>query len=261
MISFLSVCLLTPDVTPEKTIQTFLTAINARDAAILGRQVLGSRTNLPPFNLGIQAMKATFGAAKIEGNEATIDVDSEIVAARRSSKFHETVHLRRIDSDWQIVPPERFAASTEPHPISIIAFWTTKPELLGMAKTASKKTIDLSKVKQVALAVLMYSADHGDRLPTASNFKASISPYLRSLDVLTAPDAPKGTVSYFLDPRLSGRVLTSMSCPADTAMILEGTPAKTAFPWEGKTPLGYVDGHAKMVEASIVYKARRIGLR
>ena len=121
--------------------------------------------------------------------------------------------------------------------------------------------MSLSNVKQITLATLMYAQDHGDVLPSAKSFKAAVTPYLRNGNVFAPPRASKGSVGYFFEPRLSGLKITSISQPAETAMILEGTPAKTSFPYGGKTPLGYVDGHVKMADAARVLKARTTPLK
>lgn len=262
MSPLLALPLFVPDVTPEKTVQAFVEALNAHDLAAMARQVVGAKGGtFPPNTPPIPSLKANVGTAKIQGADATVEVDMEFSDPRNPSPYHETVGLHRVDGDWRIVPAQSLGQGGPVRPISIFALFATKPEAFVLAKKAAKKTVDLSHVKQIALAAMMYAGDHNDRLPTAQNFKVAVTPYLRDAEVWTAPDAPKGAVSYFLDPRLSGVVLTAVSRPAETAMILEGTPAKTAFPWEGKTPLGYADGHVKIVDRTAVYRARTLSIK
>ena len=253
--------MLIPDVTPEKTVRAFVEAFNAHDWAALGKQVLGSKASNVPFPAEMPKLTVTLGDAKIAGDEATIEVDTEFPEPRGSSKFHGTVRLHQTDGNWRIVPATSIGSTRSVEPIAIFAMLATNPEIFAKAKNAAKRAADLSNVKQIALAVLQYAADHDDRLPPAKGFKAAVMPYIRDSRILAAPGAPKGAVSYFFEPRLSGVRMTTIPRPAETAMILEGTPSKTAYPWAGKTPLGYVDGHVKMVDASFILKARRIAIK
>ena len=256
---FLAALVLRGD-TPTSTVQAFVDALNARDAAAMARQGAAGL----PFGVDFPKLTLSLGEAKVTGDAATLVVDLTATGAsiRKPETTHETVALKNVGGDWRIVPVSPGSpAGDAPRPIAVLAMLATHPGVLVQAKVAAKKTIDLSHVKQVALAVIMYAADHDDRLPLAKNFKAAILPYLRDASLLTAPDAPTGAVSYFLDPRLSGMRTTAIARPAETAMVLEGTPAKTAFPWAGRTPMGYADGHAKMVDAPAVLRARTIGLK
>ena len=267
MTALILLALVVRDVTPEKTIQAFVDAFNAHDAAAMARRVVGGREAIFPISTDIPKLGLTLVEAKVAEDTATVSIELTATGAtvQHSPSMHETVAFRKVGGDWQIVPvdPEFRGTGTAsgPRPISSLAMLVTHPGVFSLAKKAAKRTVDLMKVKQVALATILYAADHKDRLPTAKGFKAAIYPYVRDADVFTAPDAPKGTVSYFLDPRLSGMRTTDIARPWETAMILEGTPAKTAFPWAGKTPVGYVDGHTKMLDGAMVFKARTIALK
>lgn len=261
MTALILAALLVPDATPEATVRALVDAFNAHDLAGIARRVMGGKLFGVGYAQEWPKWDLIVGTTKIEGEEATVEADSALPNPSQDPRIHETVHLRRIEGDWQIVPAPSFGNMKTAQPIAIFATMAAHPELTLPAKRAALKTVDLSQVKQIAISLLMYSIDHKDRLPLAKDFKAAIMPYLRNAEALTAPGAPKGTVSYFLDPRLSGMRTTDIASPSETAMILEGTPHKTAYPWSGKTPVGYADGHAKMVDASLVLKARTISLR
>lgn len=255
--------LLVPDTTPEATVQAFVAAFNARDAAAMARQVVGAPLGPLVFPPNVPTLRVTPGNAKVSGGDATLTV--RVVLSGGYSKnpevLSETVTLRNVEGDWRIVPLDPKAIENDlPRPLAGLALLSLHPEMANLPRPATLQTQSLSKVKQIALAVLVYAADHQDRLPPAKGLKAAVMPYLRDADVLTPPGAPKGTVGYFLDPRLSGRLSASIERPAETAMILEGAPTKTAFPYRGRTPVGYADGHAKMADVPAVLKARTIRL-
>ena len=126
---------------------------------------------------------------------------------------------------------------------------------------AAEASRSLSNVKQIGLAMLLYSADHKDTFPKAKKYKAAIMPYVRNKAVFTAPGAPLGTLSYFMEPRLSGMKITSIANPAETALIVQGSRGKAAFPYRGRTAMGYVDGHAKLTTLKAAVKARTLALK
>lgn len=259
MTALLLAALLVPDPTPEATVRALVAAFEAHDPAGIARRVVGGK----PFDLRIAVLPKwtlTVGEAKIDGDEATVETDSDIPDLKPNSPLHETVHLRRIDGDWRIVPANPSEDPRTVRPVAQVAMVSINPSLAG-PRPASKQTQDLLNVKLVALATLMYAGDHKDRLPLAKGFQAAIQPYIGKFDCLTAPDAPKGTMSYFLDPRLSGALLTSLPNPAGTAMVVEGTPQKTAFPWRGRTPVGFTDGHAKLIDGPTLLAARKTPIR
>jgi prepilin-type processing-associated H-X9-DG protein len=249
--------------TPEKTVQAFVDSFNAHDNAGLTREIYGGKpASIPRYGEQLR-LKVTLGATKIEGDEATVEADVEMNSgASRSPLGHEAIRLRRSNGNWGIVssPPSNHATSKAPY-VEILAYLATNPQMMGLARTAAKKTACLSNVKQLALGTIMYASDHKDVLPTAAAWKASIMPYVKNEKIFHCPDDAAGGVSYFLDPRVSGKPFAALAFPAETAMIVEGTPKKTAFRHAGKASLGFVDGHAKSVDAATLLKARTKPLR
>lgn len=119
----------------------------------------------------------------------------------------------------------------------------------------------LDRVKQIAIATILYANDHG-RLPAASSLRVALRPYVPDVNaLLAAPGAPKGSVSYFLDPRLSGKKWSAVTHPERTALILAGTADTVAFNSAGKTPLGYADGIGRWADRATVAKARTTPLK
>lgn len=118
-----------------------------------------------------------------------------------------------------------------------------------------------SNAKMLAIGAMMYTADWDEVLPLASRYRVGAMPYLREAKVLHCPADLPGATSYFLDPRVSGRRLSTIPSPAKTALLVEGTPKKTAFRHTGKAALVYTDGHAKMSLPAEVLKARTVSLK
>lgn len=122
-------------------------------------------------------------------------------------------------------------------------------------------THSLSNVKQLGLAMLMYAQDHKDTLPEAKNFRSALMPYLKNPAVFTAPGAPAGETSYFMEPRLSGLQFKAIARPAETAAIVEGKAGKAVYPYRGRAAVGFVDGHAKLLDTKAATAARSISLK
>ena len=250
--------------TPEGTVRAFIDGFNARDTAAMARQTVAGEDGHPRFPSAYPKLGYVAGRARIDGDKATLEIDLKMMqAGSKTQRSHETVALRRIEGDWRIVASVLDARLQPPEgsgTVANLALALANPGLIHQPRPASKMTTSLANVKQIAVAALLYAGEHDDRLPSATNLKASLMPYLRNADVFTAPDAPKGSVGYFLDPRLSGIVVSRISNPAGTAMILQGSPRKTAFPYRGRTAMSYADGHAKVVDAPTVATARKAKL-
>src|SRR5476651_1344344 len=73
--------------------------------------------------------------------------------------------------------------------------------VFAQAKLAAKKTVDLSNIKQIGTAVVMYSTDYDDEWPMATYFpngpsygymarwssQLVLGPYIKNTDIFEAP--------------------------------------------------------------------------
>ena len=121
--------------------------------------------------------------------------------------------------------------------------------VFGRAKDKAQATACLNNVRQLGMAVLMYAADHEERLPEADSWKDAIAEYVRDNEALfTCPATGQG---YIFNEALSGVDLKDIDNPQGTPMLWE--PALDAEgqvgPHMGQFNVCYVDGHARMVDA------------
>ncbi len=250
--------------TPQKTIEGFVKAFNAHEAAGLSRRVVGQGRGNMPMGSGMPTLRAVIGKASINGDKASVQVDAELSDSGRSfQKVHETVRLRRVGGDWRIVPADpNLDSRMSGQLVGGLAYVATNRDIFMKAKQSAKRTMCLSNVKQLALGTLLYASDHGDVLPkTSAGWKAAIMPYVKNEKLFRCPDDPSGKDGYFLDPRIAGKPMSAIAQPALTAMVVEGTPKQSAFRHAGRANLGYVDGHAKLVDRAAVAKARTLPLK
>ncbi len=137
--------------------------------------------------------------------------------------------------------------------------------VFAQAKTAAKRTVDLSNAKNLATGTILYLGDHDDRLyfyasyapgatvsatrtgallPDAASVNPSrwwnaLGPYLRSREILVAPDDGNPTLSkdaegratirrsYIACRHAEGLVATSVGAPAETIVVTEKWPEFT----------------------------------
>ncbi len=117
----------------------------------------------------------------------------------------------------------------------------------------------MNTVKQLNLALMMYSADHNDQFPAGSNWCDALIPYLAGMT--NAFVCPNGSSNYrchyALNAGLAGRALTdSQASPAQTVLVFECDggwnvsggrellPAKSRH--TGAYVIGFADGHVEM---------------
>ena len=132
------------------------------------------------------------------------------------------------------------------------------------AKETAIATTCLSNLKQMALGILMYAQDHGNKFPKADTWVDDILPYLRSSQLFHCPGSPASERwSYAFNRNLSGINEIDIRNPANTPLIFESSqnvknasdtgeslPAKARH--DGTYGYAFADGHARL------YKERNV---
>jgi prepilin-type processing-associated H-X9-DG protein len=81
-----------------------------------------------------------------------------------------------------------------------------------------------SNLKQIALAIIMYTQDHSEKLPDADKWVDEIMPYVKTEAVFHDPAAPAGQRwSYAYNKNLSGVKFASLANPAQTVLAFDST--------------------------------------
>jgi prepilin-type processing-associated H-X9-DG protein len=102
--------------------------------------------------------------------------------------------------------------------------WSAQDEgSLGTeTELAAKRAGCASNVRQIALAIRSYAADHDGRLPRVSTWQDDIRPYLRGADVFHCPADPSpGPSSYAYNWMVAGLRLVDIADPAATVVVFE----------------------------------------
>lgn len=113
------------------------------------------------------------------------------------------------------------------------------------------KTECQQNLKNLAVAVVMFSVDHGDRLPDSARWQEQVRPYFRSEALRGCPSG--GT--YAMNPQLSGRSMPEiyrMGNPAQIVLFYEvderGNPLRDVH--DGGANYAYVAGNVSWRQAS-----------
>ncbi len=122
----------------------------------------------------------------------------------------------------------------------------------GCSKIAAPRTLCLSNVKQQAMGLLMYAADHADRFPARDVWKDGIAPYVKLESVLREAKAAQGVYGYAFNAALSGAREDDPKVPMtydSVNPIRNASDPLTSLPalgkHGGKNNVAYADGHAK----------------
>ena len=80
--------------------------------------------------------------------------------------------------------------------------------VFAQAKTAAKRIVDLSNIKQVCLATMMYASDHDDTMPYGAywvdvptvgwkifTWRITTAPYIKNKDLFAPPAFPRGSAA------------------------------------------------------------------
>ncbi len=145
--------------------------------------------------------------------------------------------------------------------VDLRASWALLPEPLravaeGPAREKATTETCLSNLKQLALAALMFAADHDNQLPSADKWTDEVIPYVKNEAILKCPAAPELECAYALNRALAGKNHLAIPRLAEEIIFFEsnlgkrnatGTVQDLADPprHQGGNNYAFADGHCK----------------
>lgn len=123
----------------------------------------------------------------------------------------------------------------------------------GAGEANSQEAASRSNLKQLSLAMVMYSQDWDEMLPPLENpekMKAALSPYVKAEVMFTNPITRR---PYLTNPILSHKKLAHIAFPADTAVIYEDSAAP-----DGTIGAAFLDGSARRVNEEEWERIKRV---
>ena len=251
------VCLRYHDATPEATIQSVVDSLNRQDwkgvfsrfelakvdeASAVATKLIKQDPNFPKFAVKLKAPVITGDDAKVP-----VSIGMSGKAAGDNEPFRdEVICLHQVAGDWKVVEGG-----------SAVGFFSEfgrlarDPQVFArQSASASSRTVILSKMKQIALAVLMFANDHDDKYAlNQASFKAKLNPYIRNDKIWLGPDGKMLDIR--LNPFLVGKNSTSIAEPARCVLLTLGPKSKLVYDTD-VTPIAFVDGHVKLLKKEAI---------
>jgi hypothetical protein len=217
----------------------------------------------------LQAVASLYGGASAyftRGQTIVIGTETYIIAYKPAAKPFDFTALTRSQEPPK---PEKLKATTALWlsllnlrtlgSLSDIRPFNLEEEIASgpdqKADTAALKSASISNLKQIGLAMLMYSQDYKETLPPMSDAgqtKVKLMPYVKNEKIFVQPDTKD---LYRPNPALSRKKLADVAAPAETVAFYEPNPM------DGTRGAVFVDGHAKRIpeaEWAKVKKASKI---
>ncbi len=120
-----------------------------------------------------------------------------------------------------------------------------------------------TNVRQIELGLIQYTQDHNGKLPSsAAAYKDTVFPYIKNEAVFRCPSQEGEGAAYSMNPFLQGKSLDDLAHPEKIVLIYEGQNQTLDFRHDGKTVVGFADGHDKaLTQAQIRYWIQTQDLR
>lgn len=254
--------------TPQQTVKELVKMSSPRFfAEHLAYFVAGTKPDAPygALDLEIESMLGEY-RLKIEDGDIEVAIERDRARAKvsvtathllgMSLKWQENLKLRRetvADGQpiWRLVP-EGVESVTEPTGTAGVLQQTVN--MLAYPRqtlTRSYTYRGLSKIQLLNLAAIQFVQDNETKLSlTPETIKEQLRPYTRhDKEPFVAPGDAAEVESFSFNGKLTGAAWDKIEKPETTVMFYLGKEGKLDFRYDGKTLIGYADGHAKAVTA------------
>lgn len=254
---------------PKATVLSFVKSFESLNFTNCAKCVQGGK--LENFEPMLKSMPAGYKFkmdlrdidSKEVGNSAVVTGNLWIKSSAPGQEDSETTYFEKlsvvkVEQSW-LIQPRKLNETDKNVTIltgiaSVLAFGmpaTTTPSQMESAPPTQTPrdahAITLSNLKQLALGTIVYSADYNDRLPNA-NWQKQLEPYTKSQRVFQSPMNSRERQSpYTFNSALFGKKLKSVTKPAETVLLYEGSKGVIAFLYNSRGAVAFADGHVKLV--------------
>jgi thioredoxin 1 len=160
--------------------------------------------------------------------------------------------MRRQDGKWKV----DLKPTIERMPERFRAYMDKIGQATAQARPPTELNACLSNMKQMALGAMMYSQDHGGKLPEADKWVDELTPYLMNEAIFKCPAAPELECGYAMNSVVSGVKIKELQRPSEMVLFFDshvgtrnaaGGREAVCDPGrhEGGNCYAYADGHAK----------------
>jgi prepilin-type processing-associated H-X9-DG protein len=153
---------------------------------------------------------------------------------------------------------ERSSRAWEPVVVMLVTAGASAilvPVLISSA-TASKRSSCLSKGKQIAISLLMYTEDYDNRYPASRSWRTVTAEYRGNGPELRCDESDSRS-SYAMNRAMSAKAMEKVKNLNDTVLLFEADSADVNFSGGkedflarhgGMGTISYADGHSKLVK-------------
>jgi len=131
-----------------------------------------------------------------------------------------------------------------------ISYLAADPKSMDAGLARSQRSQDLTRLRDLAMAILLFSNEHGNRLPNADKWTQQIEPYLKSKESFTALDDPVGTRSYAFNAKVAGKTFTEIRNPGKTILVYSGLNGQLRAEQNAIAQIAFCDGRAINIQQS-----------
>ena len=249
----------------EQRIQRFVEMGVEREAALF--LTLLSESGMDPSQVLMMLMMAEHGGDEMiplmmnrgqggSGAPAVVDRGDEVLIVENGTLYVIDMVNGEVKSKLNYAAPERL----EDSPI-----FSLLVPMFSQGRGQAQQAACLSNLKQIGLALLMYTQDHDEDLP-AENWVEEVLPYLNNRQLFICPSREGILVGYAFNEALLGANLADIAAPAETVLAFEsniGGDAPFGGPddvppngvHEGMINVVFADGHALTMPAEAAMDA------
>ena len=249
-----------PDLsTPEKTVGSFLTAINASDLRGAAGLVQGTSAKAVTAAFEREWRDLTGGVkftlsdfrAQLGGTSASasFELTYQNPATGKTTTVPDRVHLRRTKNEWRIVPGAADSLSSGSFlTVSFLAMALADPDAWPRARGTAETLRCMANMRKLCEAALALRRANEGRFPArASEFRSNVSKYLKPADVPRCPVDRSSGESYLMNANLQGRRYNEVPLPEETVMLYEGKAQRILFRHDRRAVIGMADGSVRLV--------------
>ncbi len=132
--------------------------------------------------------------------------------------------------------------------------------VFARARDAAQETNCMNNLKQISIAVQMYTQDWDNAYPMAANWNEAIAPYTKNPKIMVCPKEDGTLPGYAMNAQMDGKKSADVAMPSETALIFESVPGVNQYggPELFPTParhrdkqnVGFADGHVTYISES-----------
>ena len=271
---------------PEKTVRTFVAAINAQDIDAMIACVYGAKPLKGKDGAAFRAMVEKDAAHAPSGNlaigEIKMFVDVKPIRFETVCRFQsggETIvapsvlEMTRADDGWKIIPlseakrqeamnklqateqqnqdeaDEKTSVQTKPQPDVLLLTASMLAQMVQDTRASVEGALRekcVSNLRQVALGAMMFSQENDEA------FAFTQSDFVTKLNTFARDESiffdPKTNSVFGLNSQLANIELSKIQSPAETVLFYTGANGVLDFNYyDGTAVVAFADGHVKSV--------------